>query len=378
MKKRIAIITNASSTSGVGTRAYEIASRIGVHDEFEIHIVYLDGDKRELMCLSPKPYQGLRLPAFPGILNSKSINWIRLSRYLPRFDMYDFSNQTLSFIAKKRHPSIVTVHDLIELTDPQETWALLLNRYLLSGIKRADRIIAVSEYTKQSIMEHLSIPDSRIIVIPNGVGEAYAPLADFRHTIAYAELLRDYGISQERVHPLLVYVGSEHPRKNIEVLFQTVALLKRQFPHVLLLKIGDPGIRSGRIRTLEHIDALDIRQNVKLLGNIPSDRINELYNIADAMVFPSKNEGFGLPPLEAMAAGCPVVCSTAASLPEVVGDGAIMHDASDAEGFAASIVHIYTNSKFKYDLIARGKKRAALFSWDTAARSITQIYQELL
>lgn len=377
MKKRIAIITNASSASGVGARAYEIASRIGIHEEFETHVVTLDGDKRELTYFPPKPYQGVRLPAFSGILNSKSIYWIRLSRHLPKFDIYDLSNQTLSFIAKKRSSSIVTVHDLIELTDPQNKRAFLMNRYLLSGIKRADRIIAVSEYTKHIIIKHLGISGARIIVVPNGINKIYASLPHFQNTVAYKELLADYRISQDRVDPLLVYVGSEHPRKNIEVLFRTVALLKRQFPHVLLVKIGNPGIRSGRIRTLELIDELDIRQNVQLLGNIPSDRINELYNIADAMVFPSTNEGFGLPPLEAMAAGCPVICSAAASLPEVVGDGAIMHDASDAEGFAASVVHIFTNAAFRAELTSRGNKRAALFSWDTATRSMIEVYRSL-
>lgn len=376
MKKELAIVTNASRESGVGSRAYETVSRVASDDQIHANLVVLDGETRELTCFSPSPYKGVRLPELPGVLRAKSITWVRLARELPTFDIYDLSNQTLSFIAKKRHPSIVTVHDLIELTDPQDSRARLVHRYLLSGISNADRIVSVSQYTKQVLIERLGMSASRIIVIPNGVNEQYAQVQNFTQTIAYKQLLLDYGINN-RV-PIILYVGSEHPRKNMETLFKVIAILKQQYPDILLLKIGDAGLRSGRLKTLETIDELNLKPNIKLLGNVPAERMNELYNIADALVFPSKLEGFGMPPLEAMAAGCPVVCSNATSLPEVVGNGGLLHNPDNAEAFAASVVHILTNSEFKNNLVLRGKKQAALFSWDTAARAMLDVYHEFV
>ncbi len=358
--KRVGIITNASMGSGVGSRAYEIAKRLQTQDEFAVSLTnLLDIPVRKL----------------PGFLGSKSISWIRVARSIPKSDIYDLSNQTLSFIAKHRHPSIVTVHDLIELTHPQDIRASLLNRYLLSGITHADRIITVSEYTKLSVVDHYNIAPERIAVIPNGVSPLYIPIENFRETIAYKQLVQDYGITSRT--PLVMHVGSEHPRKNLETVLRTIALLKKQYPDVLLLKIGEPGLRLGRANTLRLIDELHLRSNVKFLGNIPLDRINELYNVADALLFPSRLEGFGLPPLEAMAAGCPVVCSNATSLPEVVGDGAIMHDPDNADAFASSITHILTNKDFRSHLIERGRARAAQFSWETAARDMLKIYKTL-
>ena len=359
--KSVGIITNASIGSGVGSRAYEIAKRMQAQDEFAV----------SLTNLAELPVRKL-----PGFLGSKSVAWIRVARSIPKSDIYDLSNQTLSFIAKHRHPSIVTVHDLIELTNPQDIRASLVNRYLLSGITHANRIVTVSEYTKRSVSEHYGISPSRIAVIPNGVSASYMPIENFTETIAYKQLVQDYAIHSRT--PLIMHVGSEHPRKNLKTVLKTIAILKKQYPEILLLKIGEPGLRSGRANTLHLIDQLNLRNNVKFLGSIPLDRINELYTIADALLFPSKLEGFGLPPLEAMAAGCPVVCSNATALPEVVGDGGLMHDADNAEAFAASIRHILTNTEFRNNLIERGKKRSTLFSWDIAARDMVKIYRELL
>jgi glycosyltransferase involved in cell wall biosynthesis len=362
MKKRIGVITNASAISGVGSRAYELAAHIPPQNDIGVTVVDIMGVKK--------------LTSLPGILGSKSISWIRLASHLPEFDIYDLSNQTLSFIAKRRKPSIVTVHDIIELTDPQDTRARLLNRYLLSGIPRADRIIAVSEYTKQQIIEYVHLSPDNITVIPNGVGTGYIPIPGFSSTLAYQQLLQDYGISSRQ--PIILHVGSEHPRKNMETVLRTVALLKEHYPDILLLKVGEPGLREGRQKTLEYIDRFNLRQNIKFLGTIPQERMNELYNTANALLFPSTHEGFGLPPLEAMAAGCPAICSNATSLPEIVGDGAIMHDPHDAKAYAKSVVHVLQDPLFRADLISRGIARASMFSWDTSARAMLNVYRELL
>ncbi len=366
MKKTIGIITNAGEYSGVGSRAYEIARRIRSED-MEASLVFLDGEKNEI--------GGKTISRLPGVLNSKSISWIRLAKKIPSFDIYDLSNQSLAFIAKTRHPSVVTVHDLIELTHPQDIRAKLLNKYLMSGISQTDKIVAVSEYTKREVCEYFGIDESKIAVVPNGVRKEYVPIENFASSIAYQELMRELHI--DPASPILLHVGSDHPRKNLSTVLKTLLILKKQFPNIVLIKVGNPGIPAGRKIFLEEIDRLRLRDNVKILGTVSPERMNELYNIATALVFPSYYEGFGLPLLEAMAAGCPVVCSNTTSLPEVAGDGAILHDPDNTEAFAKSIEHIFHNADFREALVERGIKQAAKFSWDAAARAMVEIYATL-
>lgn len=372
--KTIGLITNAGKNSGVGSRAYQIFHHIGKQEDIEVSLVMLDGSKNMLSLEGGAEVMRKPLVRLPGFLNSKSISWIRLAKHIPQFDTYDLSNQSLSFIAKKRHPSIVTVHDIIELTDPQDSHAKLLNKYLLSGIVHAEKIVAVSEYTKKAVQDYFGIAESAITVIPNGVDEGYFPIPNFPSSVAYQQLKQEYKL-EERT-PILLSVGSEHPRKNMKTILHAVALLKKQFPEVLLLKVGDPGILSGRKKTLELIDELALGLQVKFLGNIPQERLNELYNISDALLFPSYYEGFGLPPLEAMAAGCVVVCSNATSLPEVVGGGAILHHPDDADAFAVSIVTVMENINKKQALIQKGTERAKQFSWKTSAEHMLALYRK--
>jgi glycosyltransferase involved in cell wall biosynthesis len=369
--KTIGVITNASKSSGVGSRAYHLYSRLQKRDDMNVVPVMLDGSSNTLEVDGKVLHTFRRLP---GVLGSKSISWIRMGKHIPSFDIYDISNQTLSFLTKKYRPNILTVHDIIELTEPQDTNAALLNKYLLRGISDAQMLVAVSEYTKKSICDYFGISEKRITVIPNGADLSYAPIPNFKASIAYQQLKQDYKIGERA--PVLLSVGSEHPRKNMKTILEVVARLKYDFPNILLLKVGDPGIASGRTKTLEQIDQLGLRSNVKFLGTIPQERINELYNIADALLFPSHAEGFGLPPLEAMAAGCLVACSDTTSLPEVVGNAAIMHDPDDADAFAHSIREaiLYPDKKNAY--IAKGLERAKLFHWDKSAEQMLALYKK--
>ncbi len=367
------IITNAAAHSGVGVRAYEIARRIGKSGDISSPLIMLNGEKNSLE-ISGNTVK--TISRWPGIFGSKSVSWIRLARHLPDFDVYDISNQTLSFIAKRKRPSVITVHDIIELTNPQDQNARLLNTYLLGGITAANRIIAVSEYTKRSLMSYFRIPEASITVIHNGVGAEYKRILNFRSTIGYRQLVREWGIGGKG--PIIASVGSEHPRKNIKTILRVVASLKKEFPDILLVKVGNPGILSGRVEVLKLIDELGLRDNVKLVSNVSAERINELYNIATCLLFPSRHEGFGLPPLEAMASGCPVVCSNATSLPEIVGDAAVLHDPDDVTGFTESISKFANNDAYAKGYSNKGIEQSRKFSWDAAASATENVYRSLL
>lgn len=360
---RIAYITNASPHSGIGYRAHHLRQALVQYSELKISDIAFDPDH-------------LPFHPWPGVLGSKSVNWIRWGQQLKPepADLYDLTNQTLSFLAKRLQPSILTVHDIIEILEPQDKRAALLNRYLYSGIVKARHLIAVSEYTKKTIIKHYSVPSSRITVIHNGVGEEFHSIENFRSTIGYQQLQQDLKLGD--AHPIILYVGSDHPRKNVPIALELFAQLKQTRPDAVFLKVGEAGILAGRAATLETIDRLNIRDAVRFIGAVLDDHLNMLYNLADVLIFPSRFEGFGLPPLQAMAAGLPVVCSNATSIPEVVGDAAFTHNPDDVAGMLASVRQLTEDRQTHREFSRRGIARAKKFSWEKAAEQVIGVYKK--
>ncbi len=373
MKKNIAIITNAKEDSGVGSRAHQIAVHMPKNDDFIFHMVILDGGRN---AISVDGSITGSIVKWPSILGTKSISWIRLAKNIPAFDGYDLSNQTLSFIAKTKTPSIVTVHDIIELTNPQHPLARLINKRLLDGVTKASHIIAVSEYVKREIVRYFGISEQQISVIYNGVSEDFKPIQDFKKTVGYQEVAKKLRLPMDS--PIILSVGSDHPRKNLAATLHVVAKLKEQYPNVLLLKIGEPGLLDGRKEFLHMVDELELKDNIRILGKVSQEMLLDAYRVADALLMPSHQEGFGMPILEAMASGCPVVCSNSSSLPEVVGNAGIMHDPDDIEGYAKSISELFESGGIKESFIAKGLQRSKLFSWSTSAEQTLELYKKYL
>lgn len=367
----IAYVTNASPRSGVGNYATCLKKALLAKQAASIHEYSLldaslltDGDVRAVLAL------------WPGILGAKSVNWIRLGKKLPRYlgdeELVHATNQTLSFIKTKK-PKVVTVHDIIELLEPQDKKAYVVNKYLLSGIPEADHIISVSTYTKTALQEYYSLPDERITVIPNGIDPSvFYPIAGFADSTLYRDLLRELDITKE--HVIVLYVGSDHPRKNLGVAIRAFAQFKKHQPKAVFIKVGEAGILQGREAFLADIKHLRLGESVRLTGGVTEERLNALYNLADVLLFPSIFEGFGLPPLQAMAAGTPVVCSNATSLPEVVGEAALQHDPEDIDGFADSLALITQDMQKAEALIASGRAQVKKFSWDKAAEMTSAVY----
>lgn len=383
---KIAYITNASQYSGVGHRAHAIASIISTRymEKVQPVDIHMDGERR---TLSVADEELLELSEWPSMLNAKSIQWVRLGKRLttwlageeaPSFGLYHFTNQSLSFLAKKLSPSVVTVHDLIEITDPQDKQAQLLNRYLYSGIPHADQIICVSEYTKRAVQEHYNIPDEKISVIHNGVSDVFHPIEDFRNTIGYQRLRKQLELNNE-AGPIVLYVGSDHPRKNVGTAIKAFARIRETFPNAVFIKVGAAGIAAGREELLTLIDTLKLREAVRFINTPLTDvELNEYFNLADVFVFPSTHEGFGLPPLQAMAAGTPVVCSNATSLPEVVGSAALTHEPLDVAAMTDHLQRVLQDTNVASQLRAQGLERATLFSWDKAAEQELKVYMRLI
>lgn len=380
---RIAYITNASRWSGVGHRAYKLRQKLQESSNIQLIHFKLDGEKA-LLSKNGRPAHWIT--PWPGVFGSKSVNWIRLGRKLVSyietvnklpFNLYDVTAQSLAFLLDRLEPAIITVHDLVELLEPQDRKAALLNRYLHRGIPRARRIVAVSEYTKRTIMERYNVLPDQISVIPNGVDQS-----EFYH-IEHFDQTVTASLWRQKLHidpsaSIILYAGSEHPRKNVAAAIRAFAALRAHLPNAIFIKVGSPGLLSGRKALLEDVDSLNIRDAFRIVGQVSDQELNELYNLADVFVFPSRFEGFGMPPLQAMAAGTPVVVSNATSLPEVVGEAALLHDPDDVEGFAESMLQVLSNQQLAAELQAKGIKRAALFSWDRAAEMLRQVYQQVL
>jgi glycosyltransferase involved in cell wall biosynthesis len=286
-------------------------------------------------------------------------------------------------------PYIVTIHDMSSLLfASQSGYRSNLRRYYLRrGLLRADRVMAVSSATRHDVEAVLGIPASRIRVVYNApdpifcaAGNAPIPAAG-SHAAAYPpeiqRVLDRYNIQ----YPFLLYVGRTNPQKNIPRLVEAFAVLRgelrehAQYRDLRLVIIGDeiarhPGLRHA-VRESRVEDA------VRFLGFVPIETLRAFYQLASAFVFPSLYEGFGLPPLEAMACGTPVVCSSVSSLPEVVDDAAVIVNPDNVFDIARGMREVLLDPDLRLRLVARGFEQVRKFSWDRTATEVLEAYQEV-
>lgn len=267
----------------------------------------------------------------------------------------------------KLEPSIVTCHDLIP-------WVYENNRSRIwkdnmEGLKKANRIITISEFSKNEIIKYLDYPEENIRIVNDAVDhELYRPIKD-------KNILKQFKIPLNT--KTILYVGSETQRMNIDFLMVSLAKLKKIFPDFILLKIGLPQSLGAREHLLNTITHLGLEKNVIFVGYVAEEELPLWYNAADILVYPCLYAGFGLPPLEAMACGTPVITSNTSSLPEVVGDAGIMVDPTDNDMLTTSIHDLLINSSLRDEMIQRGIKRSKLFNWNESAEKTLKVYKEL-
>jgi len=291
----------------------------------------------------------------------------QLSRLVRRqSDVVHLPNQHFARYALfLKNPFIVTVHDLARCCfgfTRETIIEKILIKLDIRCIKRASYIIAVSQHTKNDLIKYLKIPDNRISVIYNGVDHSiFKP---------YTIKLLD--------KPYILYVGSERPRKNLGRLFEAFAKLKGEFPELKLVKVGLWG-RSEKYRrdAMRKLDSLGITQDVIFVDYTSELDLAHYYSSAALLAYPSLYEGFGLPPLEAMACGCPVITSNASSLPEVVGKAGIMVNPYDTDSLAQAMRQVLTDDKLRDDMVRKGLEQAKRFSWGKTARQTLEVYEKV-
>jgi glycosyltransferase involved in cell wall biosynthesis len=269
--------------------------------------------------------------------------------------------------------SVVTIHDCIHLRFPQylpKRGALAYARAQMgAAASRSNRILTVSEASKRDILEFFKVAPEKITVIYNGIDEQFAtePPEDKMRAVE-----ERYQLQGE----FALYVGNVKPHKNVERLLDAFHLVRQSGLHDLkLVVIGDDISKYAALRRAVH--RYNLHKYVRFLGFLPDETLAVVYRLAAVFVFPSLYEGFGLPPLEAMACGTPVVTSNVSSLPEVMGDAALLVDPYSAEAIADAMRRVLTDTALRSDLSARGLARAGEFSWERSARRVREIYDEV-
>ncbi len=271
--------------------------------------------------------------------------------------------------------SVVTIHDCIHLRFPKYLPNRIGYAYAWSSMwmatHRASRVLTVSEASKRDILRYYSIPDRRIEVIHNAIDDR---LGETPSTEDIERVRERYQLNA----PYVLYAGNIKPHKNLERLIEAFHTLRQDpdLAHVKLLIIGDEVSKYATLRRAVH--RYKLHKHVRFFGFVPDKTLAVLYRLARVFVFPSLYEGFGFPPLEAMAAGAPVITSNVSSLPEVVGDAALLIDPLDPAAIANAMRRVLMDSDLREDLRQRGLRRVQEFSWERSVRRVREIYDEVL
>lgn len=270
-------------------------------------------------------------------------------------------------------PVVATVMDLIPLLHPEwirQDLPRLKNWLFISSIRCADHIITISEYSKQDLVNHLGLAPEQVSVTPLGVEACYFERLDTQQIDA---TLHAHGLQPG----FFLFVGTLQPRKNLQGVLQAFAQLPQELRqrHKLVV-VGRDG--WGNENLLPELRALQARGEGYWLDYLPRQQVMALLQSATALVFPSLYEGFGLPVVEAFAAGCPVITSNTTSLPEVAGDAAWLIDPTNSTEIAAAMLDTLTNQSLREQRIEAGLARARTFTWEACATRTLDVYTKVM
>jgi glycosyltransferase involved in cell wall biosynthesis len=270
-------------------------------------------------------------------------------------------------------PVVVTIHDLIPLLLPAYRGGALARIYtglVASSARGAAAVLADSDATRADILTHLHLPPERVHTVPLAAADRYRPQAD---RAADAAVRQKYGLPPEYV----LYLGGYDVRKNVHTLLKAFTYVRDGYDIPLVLAGRPPETITPRFLDIPHyIEEMGLADAVQVIGWVDEADKPALYRLASCFVYPSRYEGFGLPVLEALACGAPVVTTNASSLPEVVGEAGFQVDPDDARGMGGAILATLVQEEVAADLRARGPQRAAGFSWARAAEETLAVYEQ--
>jgi glycosyltransferase involved in cell wall biosynthesis len=367
---RIGIDARKLRDYGIGTYVRNLLRQLARQDDGDYVVFCRDTDIESVRDLGPR-FRPVREEA--GAYSIREQLAIPIDVRREAIDLFHAPHYVLPPLTPCR--SVVTIHDCIHLRFPQYLPSRLGYAYaraqMWSATHRAARVITVSEASKRDILRYFRVAESRIDVIYNAIDERFWQEPD---NDEIDRVRQRYQLNA----PFVLYAGNIKPHKNLERLIEAFHILRQSpaFKDVQLLIIGDEISKYATLRRAVHRHKL--HKFVRFFGFVPDRTLAALYRLADVFVFPSLYEGFGLPPLEAMASGTPVVTSNVSSLPEVVGDAAIMIDPYEPAAIADAIERVLTDDALRADLRRRGLARAREFSWERSISRVREIYNEVM
>ncbi len=369
---RVAINALSDVNSRYGAGVYLVGLARALSQVAEVDLIILVG--RGATCLLPEDLQShaceLSVPTWRSYLQIAYQSRICELLSRRRVDLYHLPN-TLP-LARKSIPTVITIHDLADLRVRKHGPLRKGYRWCVNWLaaRRADHIITVSENSKRDVMEILNIPEGKITVTFEGIDDRFKVMDQAK----CKELLHKlHGVSSD----FILAPGGLSRNKNLENLFLAFAELKSTGPQLLLVLTGH-GASKEMFRIRNCIARLDLGDSVVLTGYVDQRAMPLFYGASSLVVYPSLYEGFGLPALEAMSSGVPLVVSNTSSLPEIVGDAGLFVDPLDPRSIAEGMRRLLYDQDLRRVLVSRGLERARLFSWQKAAEKSIQVYQSVL
>lgn len=356
--------------TGIGTYVYQLIYKQSQLDQDNSYYVLIPQESQYSFIWGDNfhkaPVDNLRKDKFWEELQ---INEVLLDR---KVDLYHIPQNGIGMPKKKICPFVVTLHDVIPITMPETVGPYYCKKFLDSIpeiLDKSDAIITVSEFSKQDICKELGVSPSKVFVSRLAAEDIYFPMN--KH-LAKAYIKQRYGIEDE----FFLYVGGFNPRKNIETLLTAYASIKEKLKRdYKVVVLGKPGRSYEDLVKL--CDELKISDSCIFTGFIPVDHMPWFYNVASVFVYPSLYEGFGLPVVEAMACGTPVITSNITSLPEVAGDGAITVSPMDYDAIGDNLLRLVEDEKFYADMSKKALQRAAMYSWDKTVQDTLEVYKRV-
>ena len=384
MALHIAIDVRRIKDFGIGTyirNLIQALAAVDPHDQYTL--VVSPANLRELPAL-PENFE----VATYGRSDSDPADHLAFPVFLRQIpaDLYHIPVNRVPLLMRK--PYVVTIHDMASLLfDPGRSLQNNMRQYQFRrGLLRADRVIAVSAATRRDVVNLMGVPPERIRLVYSAPSPEFfqrGHVADARAAGPETEKLEQHRILERyQIHyPFLLYAGAIRPQKNIPRLVEAFAIARAgltnhpDYQDLRLIIIGDEISRYPAVR--QAVIQSRVEDVVRFLGFVPFDTMRVFYEAAAAFVFPSLYEGFGLPPLEAMASGTPVITSSMSSLPEVVGEAAMLVNPENVFDIARGIKEVLLNSDLRAKLTEEGRIHAAKYSWKHTAQEVLEIYREI-
>jgi glycosyltransferase involved in cell wall biosynthesis len=369
---------------GIGTYIRNLIHALAAVDRSNRYVLVAHPADAQLVAALPSSFE----TAFYHAGDSRPAEHIAFPLFLRRFsaDVHHLPLNLVPLLMVK--PYVVTIHDMASLMFSEESGFMRnLRRFRFRrGLLRADKVMAVSAATRRDVVNTLGVPSERVRLVysaPSPEFFCHGRAVDARAAGPQTEererrrILERYQIH----YPFLLYAGNIRPQKNIPRLVEAFAVLRDElanhprYSDLRLIIIGDDISRNPAVRRA--VIHSRVENCARFLGFVPLDTLRIFYECASAFVFPSLYEGFGLPPLEAMASGTPVVTSNVSSLPEAVGDAAVLVNPENVFDIARGIRDVLLNEELRRQLISKGKEQAARFSWERTAREVMETYEEV-